>query len=102
MKDATTVVHKLIFPSEAVVISDVLGVLKHPIRLMMVCELLEGEFLPTRPPSVKPESVKSRPKVPDLIESREFACDQKLTDSRSIKITESINIIQSIQTIRFQ
>lgn len=35
---------KLIVPSEAVVISDLLGVLQHPIRLMMVCELLEGEL----------------------------------------------------------
>ncbi len=43
MKRAETVAKKLIVPSEALVISDLLGVLQHPIRLMMVCELLDGE-----------------------------------------------------------
>lgn len=33
----------LVVPREAVVISSLLGALRHPIRLMMVCELLEGE-----------------------------------------------------------
>ena len=43
MKSGPTTASRLIVPSEAVVISDLLGVLQHPIRLMMVCELLEGE-----------------------------------------------------------
>ena len=44
MKSATAVASNLLVPSEALVISDLLGVLQHPIRLMMVCELLEGEL----------------------------------------------------------
>ena len=43
MKDGPALASRLIVPGEAVVISDLLGVLQHPIRLMMVCELLEGE-----------------------------------------------------------
>lgn len=43
MKQAEAVASKLIVPAEAVIISGVLGVLQHPIRLMMVCELLDGE-----------------------------------------------------------
>ena len=43
MKQADAVKSTLIVPSEAIMISDLLGVLQHPIRLMMVCELLEGE-----------------------------------------------------------
>jgi len=34
----------LIVPHEAMVISDLLKVLQHPIRLMIVCELLEREL----------------------------------------------------------
>ncbi|MBN8216350.1 MAG: winged helix-turn-helix transcriptional regulator [Spirochaetes bacterium] len=33
----------LVVPREAVAISRILGALRHPIRLMMVCELLDGE-----------------------------------------------------------
>jgi|GEM_PF-3921767 len=43
MNGSQATANRLIVPSEAVVISGLLGVLQHPIRLMMVCELLEGE-----------------------------------------------------------
>lgn len=44
MKAGPKIATPLIVPDEAVVIADLLGVLQHPLRLMMVCELLEGEL----------------------------------------------------------
>jgi len=44
MKQANSESNTQFVPDEALVISGLLGVLQHPIRLMMVCELLEGEL----------------------------------------------------------
>ena len=44
MKKLQSTVSGMIVPQEAVLISELLGVLQHPIRLRMVCELLEREM----------------------------------------------------------
>ena len=45
MNEKSASINGLIVPHEAVVISELLGVLQHPIRLMMVCELLERDLI---------------------------------------------------------